>query len=70
MNVLRTRAIADRVLNLMLLGFVLAALLALACVLALMSRRRVFHFEVGPVSRNWVVTKRLQDEQLETGVRP
>jgi len=50
----------------MLLGFLLATLLALAWILAVIGRRRVYHFDVGPVSRNWLVAKRLQDEQLET----
>jgi len=35
------------------------ALTALAAILGLMVRRRVFNFDVGSVRQNWIVTKRL-----------
>ena len=63
---LHKRAIAGRVLSLMLISVLIAALVALAGMLGAVGRRRIFHFDVGPVSQNWLVTKRLQDERLET----
>jgi hypothetical protein len=48
-----------------LIAFVIVALLAFAGIFRIF-RRRVFEFDFGSVSQNWLVTRRLKDEQRET----